>query len=134
MGRREMSLSVPEPYWQRDGITLYRGDCRAVLAALPADSVSACITSPPYLGLRKYEVEPTIWGGDPLCSHRLEPEATSDAGYAGRKRWQHEGVSRQERPEAWVKEQRAGQSEYSATFTTGGQPKLASPSIESATC
>ena len=37
-----------EPYWERDGVTLYFGDCRTVLAALPADSVSCVVTSPPY--------------------------------------------------------------------------------------
>jgi len=61
------------PYWASDDgrIVLHQGDCREVLAGLPPESVSACVTSPPFFGLRSYECEPTIWGGDPLCSHIL---------------------------------------------------------------
>ena len=33
------------------------GDCREVLATLPAESVQCCVTSPPYWGLRDYGVE-----------------------------------------------------------------------------
>jgi len=125
-----------KPYYERDGVTLLHGDCREVLATLPAESVSCCISSPPFWGLRKYSCPPSIWGGDPGCPHRLdsttgaEPAvgnkrqlphgdgrkndcyageriphpASVTGGYAGRKRWQHDGVSRQETPEAWVKE------------------------------
>jgi DNA modification methylase len=32
------------------------GDCREVLASLPAESVQTCVTSPPYFGLRDYGV------------------------------------------------------------------------------
>lgn len=32
------------------------GDCRAVLATLPAESAQCCVTSPPYWGLRDYGV------------------------------------------------------------------------------
>lgn len=35
-------------------VQLLRGDCRAVLKTLPADSVHCCVTSPPYWGLRSY--------------------------------------------------------------------------------
>ena len=31
------------------------GDCRDVLATLPAASVHCCVTSPPYFGLRSYD-------------------------------------------------------------------------------
>lgn len=37
-----------EPYWQHERATLYGGDALAVLAALPAASVDAVITDPPY--------------------------------------------------------------------------------------
>jgi DNA modification methylase len=46
--------------------TLHQGDCRDVLATLPAESVHCCVTSPPYFGLRDYGVagqiglEPTL--------------------------------------------------------------------------
>ena len=34
--------------------TLFQGDCLAVLANLPDNSVHCCVTSPPYFGLRQY--------------------------------------------------------------------------------
>jgi DNA modification methylase len=46
------------------------GDAREVLAGLPAESVHCVITSPPYWGLRDYQLPPTVWGGeDPGCAH-----------------------------------------------------------------
>jgi DNA modification methylase len=41
-------------HWQDDHLTLYGGDCRAVLEELPAESVHCVVTSPPYWGLRDY--------------------------------------------------------------------------------
>jgi len=35
-------------------VGLHEGDCRSVLAMLPAESVQCCVTSPPYLNLRSY--------------------------------------------------------------------------------
>lgn len=37
-------------------VTIRHGDCREVLASLPADTVNCCVTSPPYFGLRDYGV------------------------------------------------------------------------------
>ena len=37
-------------------VRILPGDCRTVLATLPADSVQCCVTSPPYFGLRDYGV------------------------------------------------------------------------------
>src|SRR5581483_2103157 len=31
--------------------------------------VQGVVTSPPYWGLRDYKIAPTIWGGNPLCTH-----------------------------------------------------------------
>jgi site-specific DNA-methyltransferase (cytosine-N4-specific) len=42
------------PYYQDPWLTIYAGDCRAVLAELPAESVHCVVTSPPYWGLRSY--------------------------------------------------------------------------------
>jgi len=39
---------VTEPTWQRDGITLYLGDCLEILPMLAAGSVDAVITDPDY--------------------------------------------------------------------------------------
>jgi DNA modification methylase len=52
------------PYFADDWLTVYQGDCRAVLAELPADSVDCVVTSPPYWGLRDYG-EPGQLGLEP---------------------------------------------------------------------
>lgn len=91
------------PTYDADGVRLYVGDCREVMAALPVESVSCCVTSPPFWGLRKYDGPDTIWGGDPDCPHVLPDSGVQGESYGGRQRWQHDGVSRQETPEAWVK-------------------------------
>ena len=57
------------PAHRGDGVTVYHGDAREVLAGLPPVSVDCCITSPPYWGLRDYDLEPQLWGGDADCHH-----------------------------------------------------------------
>ena len=47
-------------YYQDDHVTLYHGDCMDVMASLPAESVDAIVTSPPYAMQRK-----TTYGGIP---------------------------------------------------------------------
>jgi len=94
---------MTDPFHEADGIRLFLGDCREVMRSLPAESVSCIMTSPPFWGLRSYSCEPSIWGGDPNCPHCLEAGAVDGESYAGRQRWQHDGVSRQETPTAWVK-------------------------------
>ena len=42
------------PDYVDDWLTVYGGDCRTVLATLPAQSVHCVVTSPPYWGLRDY--------------------------------------------------------------------------------
>lgn len=41
-------MSLVEPYYDDDGITLYRGDCRDVVAGLADASVDCIFTDPPY--------------------------------------------------------------------------------------
>lgn len=41
-------------------VEILRGDCRDVLAALPAGSVNCIVTSPPYFGLRDYGADGQI--------------------------------------------------------------------------
>lgn len=50
-------------------IQIIQGDCREKLKELPAESVDCCITSPPYYGLRDYNTEDLIWGGNDNCDH-----------------------------------------------------------------
>jgi DNA modification methylase len=64
------------PYYADDWLTVYAGDCRAVLATLPAESVHCVVTSPPYWGLRDYGT--ATWdGGDAACDHKGKPIPTS---------------------------------------------------------
>ncbi len=49
-------------------VSILVGDCRAVLATLPAQSVQCCVTSPPYFGLRDYG-----------CDGQIGLEQTPDA-------------------------------------------------------
>ena len=40
---------TPAPFYSRAGITIYHGDCLAVMPELPAGSVDFILTDPPYL-------------------------------------------------------------------------------------
>lgn len=40
---------LPEPYFENDGVTLYRGDCREVLPYFRSDEFEFALTDPPYL-------------------------------------------------------------------------------------
>ena len=59
--------------------TIYVGDCRATLRALPAQSVHCVVTSPPYYSLRDYQTG-TWEGGDPDCDHKTRRPATAANG------------------------------------------------------
>jgi len=48
---------------------IIHGDCREVLKELPDQSIQCCVTSPPYWGLRDYDVEPVVWDGSADCEH-----------------------------------------------------------------
>jgi DNA modification methylase len=59
-------------------IRLLSGDCRDVLATLPADSVQCVVTSPPYYGLRDYQT--AQWdGGDAACDHQQNVSLRRDS-------------------------------------------------------
>ena len=58
------------PYFTDDHLTVHIGDCRAVMAEMPAESVHCVVTSPPYWGLRDYGTA-TWEGGDAECDHRV---------------------------------------------------------------
>lgn len=73
-----------KPYFEEDRIALYNGDVLEVLSQLPAASVQAVISSPPYWGLRDYGLPSSVWGGDPECGHEWGKEKTarqSDGGW-----------------------------------------------------
>lgn len=48
---------------------IYQGDCLEVMRSWPTGLVQMCVTSPPYYGLRNYDLPSSIWGGDPSCAH-----------------------------------------------------------------
>ena len=68
MAERAVPLRLPA--YKKDGVSVYLGDAREVMAELPAESVDCVVTSPPYWGLRDFGVAPTIWGGHSHCSHQ----------------------------------------------------------------
>jgi hypothetical protein len=42
------TMTEPIPYYERDGITIYHGDCREVLPLIAPGSVDLVLTDPPY--------------------------------------------------------------------------------------
>lgn len=50
-------MTQQRPYFTDDTVTLHHGDSLEVLRTLPNRSVSSCVTSPPYFGLRDYGAE-----------------------------------------------------------------------------
>jgi DNA modification methylase len=53
---------LTEAFYRDDWLSIFEGDCRAVLRSMPEASVHAVMTSPPYYGLRDYGVPPSVWG------------------------------------------------------------------------
>jgi len=47
-----------------------------VLGDIPDGFFDCCITSPPYYGLRSYDVPPVIWDGEENCQHQWGNEKT----------------------------------------------------------
>ncbi len=62
-----------KPYWKQDGNKIYQGHALEVLKGMAPESVQMICTSPPYWGLRDYDLPPMIWdSGDykfPFCAH-----------------------------------------------------------------
>lgn len=59
-------------------VRFIQGDTRAAMAALPAESIQCCVTSPPYYGLRDYGT--ASWqGGKPGCDHLRKASSVSSS-------------------------------------------------------
>ena len=43
---------------------------------MEAESIQCCVTSPPYWGLRDYNIGTVVWGGDEDCEHKWGDEFT----------------------------------------------------------
>jgi len=54
------------PYLNR----AWHADACVFFATLPPESCHVCATSLPYYGMRDYDTEPLVWGGDPSCAHQ----------------------------------------------------------------
>ncbi len=67
-------MTLPEPYFSRDGITIYCADCRDILPLLEPGTVDLVLTDPPYQSL---DVEVSVGattrlvGRDQLAGKRL---------------------------------------------------------------
>lgn len=46
-----------KPYFHNKLVQIYHGNCLNILKELPDNSIHCCITSPPYWGLRDYQVD-----------------------------------------------------------------------------
>ena len=65
-------MSLPKPYYDHAGITIYHGDCREILPHLP--KVDLVLTDPPYgIGRASKEISTSSHGG-----HKGWPEAAWD--------------------------------------------------------
>lgn len=74
------AVTAPTPVSGIPATRILVGDVRDALATLSSQSVHCIVTSPPYYGLRDYGLPPSVWGGDPACSH--EWGATQRASWA----------------------------------------------------
>lgn len=59
---------------------ILQGDALSVLKTMPDESVQCCVTSPPYYGLRNYQTEPQIWGGEAGCVHEWGAPTNATSG------------------------------------------------------
>lgn len=74
-------MSVIKPYWEADGNRIYCGNVLDTLNTLPEESVQMCVTSPPYWGLRDYDIEPQIWNAPEGCDIEWGDELCGKEGY-----------------------------------------------------
>lgn len=117
------------PHYEDPHLTVWLGDTRAALAAMPAESVDCIITSPPYYSLRDYGIEPVVWQdqSDPLThvhewGERIVERATN---HTDKRRWQHTRNGRdEEQPTekrvAWLRSD-IGQGAFCACGAWRGQ-------------
>ncbi len=84
--------------------TLLHGDTLEVMAGMEAESVDCVVTSPPYLGLRRYDSDQErVWGDDdPNCEHKWGEKSyvrrSNDGGDEGRKQTTNVGANNRDEP------------------------------------
>lgn len=67
----EQEIQFPQKQFH----AIMQGHVLDCLRQLPSDSVDTICTSPPYWGLRDYNLQPTIWDGVEGCEHEFTVEA-----------------------------------------------------------
>jgi DNA modification methylase len=60
-------------------LVIYEGDVLDGLRQMPDGSVQCVATSPPYWGLRNYNLPPSVWGGDKTCDHEWTDTSWRDS-------------------------------------------------------
>lgn len=60
-------------YYNKDGIILYKGHILDELKNIGDNTIHCVVTSPPYWGLRNYEIDPVVWKDSWCGSLGLEP-------------------------------------------------------------
>jgi DNA modification methylase len=73
-------------------VKILQGDVLEILGTLDAESVQTVVTSPPYWGLRDYQIPPSVWGGDADCEHNWG-EDIKPAGYRSNENRNTEGLT-----------------------------------------
>jgi len=70
---------------------IHQGDSLSVLRTLPENSVQCVVTSPPYWGLRRYDIPDIVFDGDPTCEHEWTDVTRIGGGKqtSEKVRWQH---------------------------------------------
>lgn len=123
-------------------IRILTGDCLTVLRRLEAESVSACVTSPPYYGVRDFNVKPTKWKDGWVGCLGLEPNVgmfiahiveVFDAVWRVLRKdgtlWLNMGDSYANRPCGWAPERYEGRDDRTfrvkptSTMAAGGRAK-----------
>ena len=56
---------------------VHQGDVLDVLRSWPDGFVQTVVTSPPYYGLRDYDLPPSVWGGSESCAHDFKKIITA---------------------------------------------------------
>jgi site-specific DNA-methyltransferase (adenine-specific) len=65
---------VIEPAYRDEFLTVYGGECRAVMAEMAPDTVDCVVTSPPYWNLRDYRSPDVSWADGWVGQLGLEPD------------------------------------------------------------
>jgi DNA modification methylase len=99
-------LSDSSVFYQDPAVQVLHGDVMELLRTLPDNYAQTVVTSPPYWGLRDYQIPPSIFGGDPHCRHRFTRERVSTQ--IGKGNWAQGRNGRGEVQPGGVAEKRQG--------------------------